>query len=262
MEDKTIEALALEDLSWIFNTCYVFAAGTICVLWDYVLTVGDEIDFFWRPGSHSFTSVLFLCSRYATILGSVLNLVTTSGSLPNTEEVRLSRFSNYSPLTLPSFADSRQYLHFRWTIVATKVLALWKHRKYTAKLLRAIFALTYGCMFVMTILCVKYLMDNATALPTPPVCIIPHKSNLALGIWISLLTFNVFTILLIASSALETPYRRSQDVMNRLRRDGCLSLLVLTATCTLNIIMEGVALDAQHSYVFLLVVFLFLALYT
>lgn len=43
-------------------------------------------------------------------------------------------------------------------IVAMKVLALWKHRKYTAKLLRAIFALTYGCMFVMTILYVKYLM--------------------------------------------------------------------------------------------------------
>lgn len=97
MEDKTIEALALEDLSWIFNTRYVFgqhfllscstciadgghllAAGTICVLWDYVLTVGEEIEFFWRLGSHSFTSVLFLCSRYATILGSVLILVSTS----------------------------------------------------------------------------------------------------------------------------------------------------------------------------------------
>lgn len=54
-------------------------------LWDHILTVVEEIEYFWRSESWTVQDILFLGSRYVTILGSLfvgISKYTTMTGLP------------------------------------------------------------------------------------------------------------------------------------------------------------------------------------
>ncbi len=41
----------------------------VILYYDYFITLPSEIDRFWRTGSHSWASILFLANRYVALLG-------------------------------------------------------------------------------------------------------------------------------------------------------------------------------------------------
>ncbi|KAI0760831.1 hypothetical protein BC629DRAFT_1547102 [Irpex lacteus] len=112
------------------------------------------------------------------------------------------------------------------TLVALRVFGLWDHRRHAMKILWSIFATTYGCFFVLIALLLRFILVNVSLPSGLPFCAIPRKSGLDPGAWISLLVFNILIILSTVSSAIERPYRHNKDVIDRLKRDGCISFLV------------------------------------
>ncbi|KAI0682300.1 hypothetical protein BC835DRAFT_1424661 [Cytidiella melzeri] len=119
-------------------------------------------------------------------------------------------------------------------IIALRVFSLWDHRRGALTALWVLFVVTYGCIFTFFVMLVQYLF-------------VIGKLNFDIGIWVSLLAFNIVSIFLTIGSALERPYRQGKEVIDRLKRDGCVSFLILTATCLLNLVMQTVG-DSQNCY--------------
>ena len=64
-------SLSLTSNGVVAYRLYCSAAGMAGSVWDYALTVGDEIKYFWRSEPWTFHRILFLGSRYAALLGSM-----------------------------------------------------------------------------------------------------------------------------------------------------------------------------------------------
>jgi|SRR6188768_4509974 len=81
-----------------------FAAITVLV-WDYLLTFNDELNFFWR-GRKSWPAALFFLNRYLPILAMGFNAVGTSSALSRpcnptiADAIPLQRTSCLLPATL------------------------------------------------------------------------------------------------------------------------------------------------------------------
>jgi len=54
---------------WISNIAPLTAYSIL--YYDYFLTLSKEVNSFWRAGSHSWASILFLVNRYMALLGHV-----------------------------------------------------------------------------------------------------------------------------------------------------------------------------------------------
>jgi hypothetical protein len=55
-------------------TIYVGIVGFTILVWDHLITSGDEIEFIWK-GRKGILVYLFLLNRYLTPLGFIINLV-------------------------------------------------------------------------------------------------------------------------------------------------------------------------------------------
>ncbi|OAX40717.1 hypothetical protein K503DRAFT_798560 [Rhizopogon vinicolor AM-OR11-026] len=64
----------LEDWLETRTTIYIGIAGFTILVWDHLVTSGDEIELIWK-GSKGILVYLFLLNRYLTPLGFIINLV-------------------------------------------------------------------------------------------------------------------------------------------------------------------------------------------
>ncbi|TFK48721.1 hypothetical protein OE88DRAFT_1737495 [Heliocybe sulcata] len=62
-----------EDLKWTEITIYMGFAAFSILIWDHVVTFGDEVELLWK-GNHGLFTHLFFLNRYITPLGFVVNL--------------------------------------------------------------------------------------------------------------------------------------------------------------------------------------------
>ncbi|KAI0682299.1 hypothetical protein BC835DRAFT_924839 [Cytidiella melzeri] len=79
--------LTVQQLHWAFIRRYLNAAGTTLALWDHVLTVGDEIEYFWSRKSWTPSTMLFLGFRYITMLGLIFMAAISAGSIRPTVQM-------------------------------------------------------------------------------------------------------------------------------------------------------------------------------
>lgn len=63
-----------QDLTETRQTIYVGIVGFTILIWDHLVTSGDEIEFIWQ-GRKGIFVYLFLLNRYLTPLGFIVNLV-------------------------------------------------------------------------------------------------------------------------------------------------------------------------------------------
>ncbi|KAF7796085.1 hypothetical protein EIP86_007256 [Pleurotus ostreatoroseus] len=55
----------------IIASKYIGAASVSCFLWDYLLTLNEEIELIWKRGRWGVGHVCYAWNRYATIVGLI-----------------------------------------------------------------------------------------------------------------------------------------------------------------------------------------------
>jgi hypothetical protein len=73
-------------------TIYVGIVGFTILVWDHLITSGDEIEFIWK-GCKGILVYLFLLNRYLTPLGFIINLVAYN--LPSWSDTSCQHFVRY-----------------------------------------------------------------------------------------------------------------------------------------------------------------------
>ncbi|OAX34101.1 hypothetical protein K503DRAFT_470694 [Rhizopogon vinicolor AM-OR11-026] len=143
---------------------YVTVASLTMVIYDWVLTFGQEFELVWRK-RWSLVTVLYLSVRYVGILYTVFNLIVTLPSVSLTDVV-----SNYlyrcchscSTDCAPTYRGSVVYLVMNWTPVVVNVMLgvimiAWLHamyqqsRKMLLFLIATFLAIQIACGVLVTI---------------------------------------------------------------------------------------------------------------
>ncbi|KAI0339728.1 hypothetical protein BDW22DRAFT_583201 [Trametopsis cervina] len=234
--------LSISSLQWDIVKKYISGVGLVCALWDHLLTLGDEIQYFWHRRVWTTTRSLFFCFRYMSLIGFVLWAYVDSGSWTPTKQVCRSWTVVLSTLIMMGISSCH-------AIIALRLYALWDGRNWARLLLRAIWGITCCLLLVFWILIVKFTQSNVGIASSLPLCTLGRKSVFNIYIWVTFLIFNIMTIIFTVSSALDRPYRKNRDIIERLRSDGFISFLLLTMTCTWNLIMQITA-DGDNVYTF------------
>ncbi|KAG2116435.1 uncharacterized protein F5147DRAFT_672799 [Suillus discolor] len=81
-----------QDLTETRQTIYVGIVGFTILIWDHLVTSGDEIEFIWQ-GRKGIFVYLFLLNRYLTPLGFIVNLVAYN--LPSWDYASCLHFVRY-----------------------------------------------------------------------------------------------------------------------------------------------------------------------
>ncbi|KAG2343410.1 hypothetical protein BDR05DRAFT_962930 [Suillus weaverae] len=88
---ETIQTIG-QDLTETRQTIYVGIVGFTILIWDHLVTSGDEIEFIWQ-GRKGISVYLFLLNRYLTPLGFIVNLVAYN--LPSWDYTSCQHFVRY-----------------------------------------------------------------------------------------------------------------------------------------------------------------------
>lgn len=90
--NETMQAIVRQNSSETRQTIYVGFVGFTILIWDHLVTIGDEVELIWkgRKGIHVY---LFLLNRYLTPLGFIINLVAYN--LPSWSHKSCQHFVRY-----------------------------------------------------------------------------------------------------------------------------------------------------------------------
>ncbi|KAG2356421.1 hypothetical protein BDR07DRAFT_1613088 [Suillus spraguei] len=119
-----------QDFAETHQTIYVAFVGFTILIWDHLVTIGDEIDFIWqgRKGIHVY---LFLLNRYLTPVGFIINLVAFN--LPSWSYESCRHFVRYEG------AMTAIGIEIVGIMMLLRVNAMYKHQR--AAILLAVFLL-------------------------------------------------------------------------------------------------------------------------
>jgi len=109
----------LEDWLETRTTIYIGIAGFTILVWDHLVTSGDEIELIWK-GSKGILVYLFLLNRYLTPLGFIINLVAYN--LPTWSVTSCQHFVRYEG------AMTAIGIEIVGVMMLIRVLAMYRHQ--------------------------------------------------------------------------------------------------------------------------------------
>ncbi|KAJ8462342.1 hypothetical protein ONZ51_g10958 [Trametes cubensis] len=177
-------------------TDILVVASAAILYYDYSLTLGAEVDRFWRVGRCSFVNILFVLNRYLALLGAIPVCFEFFGDLP------------------------RETFHQYYTIVSQTivviVLSIRTYALYTGnvRVTRGLVALNLVMVVVVVIMITLGMLAQSTATSDPdtmhpalPTCASSLSVTHAQGflwaeIWIVVLVFDLTILALTVAKAL------------------------------------------------------------
>jgi len=197
-------------------------AAYVILYYDYFITLPSEIDRFWRTGSHSWASILFLANRYAALLGHLplfYDILT-----PACKAARIaSHISSY-----------HQILIFLLTVLTgvlliMRVYALYCRNKWVLSvvLLEAVAAIFVACWSL-----IRIVPGNSAAVAALSR---PHLRAQAIA-FSGLLVFD-FTVFVLTIARSLRLWTRREPLLHRIIFDGLLYYSVIWNFNLLNIII-------------------------
>ncbi|KAF7797873.1 hypothetical protein EIP86_009079 [Pleurotus ostreatoroseus] len=106
--------------------------------------------------------------------------------------------------------------------------ARWEHRNSAKWGMWITFLVTFAGLFASFVLGAKAIYDSTSWVAPFHVCVLGKNPKPLAGVWISTLTFDLITGILLIINALDQPYRQRSQVLERVRRDGALCFIVIT----------------------------------
>ncbi|KAI0799704.1 hypothetical protein BC629DRAFT_1498109 [Irpex lacteus] len=232
------------------NSHSLAVAGLSLMLWDYCLTIDQEVDLIWRAKNISLSRVVFRLSRYGLIL-SLLYANTVLTFLPKR---MMSQEASYLTRKIDVYVSCKSFA----SILAFCVMmsALGTNCAYTLLLPITYSLITYSAYLIMrhlrawdgrreiywVIICamglthipgvvlagisMKEMYRSTVYVAFLDTCAIFSKSPAVIPAWACVITFDSIVIVLSLLNNLDRPRRRDADIIVYLKRDGAPFFLV------------------------------------
>ncbi|KAJ3538356.1 hypothetical protein NM688_g6533 [Phlebia brevispora] len=188
---------------------YLAAVSVTCFLWDCLLSVGDEFEYVWKKRQWSMSRICFLWIRYTTIVGLVWQAFVTSGL--------------HSALSEPMQGGIGRCVNIDYTRDGGD-----------------------SCVHRSEIICP--LGAEAIHPNTAVDGVLRHVPRTLVGVWAFVSIFDFATVILIIVNALHQPYRQRFEVIERIKRDGILSFLIVFGEYSSEIPLWQDALKLTRTY--------------
>ncbi|KAJ3557531.1 hypothetical protein NM688_g1427 [Phlebia brevispora] len=216
---------------------YLTVSALTWTLWDSILTSVHEVHFVRKLRRGDYSGLPFLINRYST-LGGLSFLIWSQSHLSagTSVDIRLvrRRCTRYFVVTIVCVVVS---LAAQNVSTAFHMYTLWERRKGTLTTLAVALVLTYSMLVVFTVVTLREQYGHAFTLINKSLCALTQKNLLSVGIWASVLAFDLFMLAMFVLNAFDQPYRRSSEVFKRLRTSGILMYTMLAAVRVINIIV-------------------------
>ncbi|KAH9162467.1 hypothetical protein EDB89DRAFT_638690 [Lactarius sanguifluus] len=244
--------LAIKEQPVIDAERYISAVAFSMLVYDLLLTFGDEVRYIWRRPVTNI-KVLYLFLRYGVTIAQVVYFQAISGLVTShmSHSVSIHLCAHYKsiltvlvvghhhvlwhpevPDTLPSCVGSLIVLALVGSmslilanyIMIIRVYTLWDHRKW---MLRTLY-IGYSLSVCSTL---AFVATSIVQLAHDPIifhmCLITGRSPYWIGIWLSQALFDVFLFVLTVTNAASRPRRANVKIITDLRRDGLVFYLGL-----------------------------------
>ncbi|KAJ7278836.1 hypothetical protein C8J57DRAFT_1221655 [Mycena rebaudengoi] len=197
----------------VFATRYLSAVGVAALLYDHLLTSGDELSLIW------FNSAAGIGNRLGFIINST-RIALSGGSHGLTVEtcqvfIWIFGTSNTIVVAISHCAEchsrSNIYMTKNSVIIVGRLYTLWDRRKGIKWILIVAFGIAISLSMAFSILAVHQVQP----LVWDPIGIIFLGCSLS-----SQTAFDLFIIIMTVINALDKPYQRQAEVMTSLQHDG------------------------------------------
>ncbi|KIM63494.1 hypothetical protein SCLCIDRAFT_1214135 [Scleroderma citrinum Foug A] len=212
------------------------------LFYDYALTLGEEIDLFWKQSRRSWPFVLFTVNRYVTLLNHILVLAYTFWQLPGSVCKSVTTYSNIAVcisqgttsvlmcLRVYAIYNKSRSVMILLVILMTSVagLALWSTISYPSSDISPASAQTIGCQSTLVI-------TSA------------HLHVLAVA-WGGQLMLDVVIFLLTLWKSLQSGISSHTSLINVFLRDGTMYFGVICAVSVMNLIVLLVTTNSLEAF--------------
>ncbi|KAF7315669.1 hypothetical protein MIND_00082500 [Mycena indigotica] len=233
----------------VFATRYISAVGVAVLLYDHLLTLGDEIVLFWQSSAAGlgYRSIFFF-NRYLPEGVSIYTAYMISGGALNIDNnVRTSRswcrhFLYVFAIVTTLFTTLSNF------VLAMRIYVIWDDRPKVKRILLSVFLVVMATGLAFAVTSAKEVQTGAGVYnPLLRMCTLtvkPWSLPVVLGIWVA---FDLFAVLMAAYNALERPHKTHSDVIRTLHRDGVRMFVCLLLLRVANFV---VALAGNATYCF------------
>ncbi|TDL22654.1 hypothetical protein BD410DRAFT_722722 [Rickenella mellea] len=235
-------------------TRYLSAVGLVLLLWDHIITIGDEVQLIWsaRP---SFAKYAFLANRYVVaitlILISYRTLRCSSTQkrhlmlVPDMNHyisgierpIRCRRaFSASSLIGITSVGTAH-------ALVLLRVITLWDRNRTAMILMSTGFAVSFTATFTTMIVALTNLIPGVQFNSIVHMCVSTSRSKALIAVWSSPLAFEVLVLMSTCWNAFDRPRESHTPLTKALYSDGITFFIVghLFSLRLLNLILAIVA---------------------
>lgn len=224
--------LALKNRHIINAERYLSAVALSILVYDYLLTFGDEVQYIWRrPISN--IKVLYIVLRYSVLVAEVVYFQALSGLTTH-----LTHNFCVGSLIVVALVGSMALVLANY-IMLIRVYTLWDHRKWMLQTLYVGYFLSVFATIAFVIMTCVELMPRMIYDPIIfRMCLIVGRTPYWIGIWLSQALFDVFLFVLTLFNAASRPRRANVKIITDLRRDGCVFYLGLFVGRFLNVALS------------------------
>lgn len=245
MDQQSLKTL-IDSAPALIATRYFTLTGCVVLLWDHLLTFGDELKYIWK-WPVELSKVVFVFNRYVVegaLCLSVYVLLELRGSLSQEMCHTFILFVTCTSIVAMTIANSTVTFHIQ---------SIWDKRTAITYALLVGFIITYGVTMVCVGFVVKDLQAHVQWAPEVKSCIITHKPIPIAGVWAGMVGFDIFVLVMLFANAVNRPYRENSEIVNALRRDG---IKFLTALLFMRIINLGLTIFCTAGEILVIVFFL------
>ncbi|KAI0058028.1 hypothetical protein BV25DRAFT_1830590 [Artomyces pyxidatus] len=214
----------INGLHWAQGIRYLSAIGLVCLLYDHLLTLSDEIKFIWMA-PRSWAKYVFLTNRYVVAL-CLLAAANGTSSLHRT--VCQALLTTISVCAVFSISSANLMIYVR-------VLLLWEKNTRILLFLGTFFLLsslaTVGCMIASIIV----FASTAQYSPLAGLCILTRHSKIFVAVWAAPMGFELSVLGMMLWHALSIPRTERIALSATLYRDGTMFFFAITCLRMINI---------------------------
>jgi len=224
--------LALKEQSVISAERYISAVGFSVLVYDLLLTLGDEIQYIWRRPVTS-VKVLYLILRYGATAAQVIHFQAISGLTTH-----VTHSFCVGSLIVLAVVGSMSLILANY-IMLIRVYTLWDHRKWMLRTLYVGYSVSVCSTIAFVVTSIVQLAPHVIHDPYIfHMCLITARTPYWIGIWLSQALFDVFLFVLTLFNAASRPRRANVKIITDLRRDGCVFYLGLFVGRFLNVALS------------------------
>ncbi|KAI0733910.1 hypothetical protein C8Q72DRAFT_501193 [Fomitopsis betulina] len=205
----------------VLATRYLSAVALALSLYDHAITFPTEVQLFWsQPWSASHALVVF--STYF-VQACCLVIAYTFGDSRSTLSYKVNVIIFIG--TFATMGGGCQEV-----ALLLRVYALWDNRKKVKHALLFGFAVCYGFSLASAIVTMAQLAGGIRCNVDLRTCVLPEKAKYIAGVWGGMAAYDLYVLILAVLNAFNRPRRRDTEILDRLRRDGILTFLLLFAS--------------------------------